>query len=201
MTAQRASGQGDPTSIAANAIKAIALCRAGAVQDGVGLYKEILKDDYDLRKNLNVALHLRFLESMGLNDEAAALRLDAIMQGQNLCLKAGLGKPPLEVVTEYRELFAQGIINSAMVSEYLIELSKLGDTAELHRFLDVGRFLRCMELSISDGGTGEEEFLEATAARLLEERAEDNWQEASESVRGMHYIPDLDQHDDKRIQR
>jgi hypothetical protein len=201
MAAPPASDQGDPNSIAANALNALALFRAGAIDDGIGLYKQVLKADYDIRKNLNVALHLRFLETMGLNEVAAALRLDAILQGQNLCLKADLGKPPLEVVTEYRELFAQGIINSAMVSDYLIELSKLGDTVELHRFLDVRRFVRCVELSISDDGTGEEEFLKAVAARLLEERTEHNWQEASQSVRGMHYIPDLDQYDDERIQR
>jgi hypothetical protein len=163
------------------------------------LYKQVLKAEFDLRKNLNVALHLRFLESMGLNDAAAAIRLDAIMQGQNLCLKACLGKPPLEVVTEYRELFAQGIVNSAMVAEYLIELSKLGETAELYRFLDVNRFFRCVELSITDDRAGEEKFLEAVAASLLEERTEKNWRKAVQSVRGMHSI-DLNQHGDKRIQ-
>ena len=196
---QHASGQGDSNAIAADAMKALALCYAGAVDDGVRLYKQVLKAEYDLRKYLNVALHLRFLESLGLKDAAAAIRLDAITEGQNICLKADLGKPPLEVVTEYRELFAQGIANSAMVADYLIEVSKLGETAELYRFLDVNRFVRCVELSITDDHAGEEKFLEAVAASLLEERTEQNWWETAQSVRGMHYI-DLNQHGNKRMQ-
>jgi Putative 2OG-Fe(II) oxygenase len=197
------SGLSDPSSnsIIANSVKALALCRGGAIHDGIGLYKQILKAKYDLRKNLPVALHLRFLENMGLNDAAAAIRLDAIMAGQNLCLKADLGKAPLEVVAEYRHLFAQGIVNSGMVADYLIELSKLGETTELASFLDVNRFVRCVELSIADDGMRGEKFWETIAANLLEARTNHNWQEAVQSVRGMHFIPHLDQHDDKRIQR
>jgi hypothetical protein len=200
---ERASGPDDPSSnpVLANAIKALALCRSGAVHDGVELYKRVLMAEYDLRKYVPVVLHLRFLESMGLNDAAAAIRLDAIMAGQDLCLKAYLGKPPLEVVAEYRELFAQGIVNSAMVAGYLIELSKLGETTELASFLDVNRFVRCVEVSITDDGMSGEQFLDAIAASLFEKRTDHNWQEAVQSVRGMHYIPDLDQQDDKRTQR
>jgi len=199
---QRLSGQGDASSnsIVANAIKAIALCRDGAIDDGIGLYRQVLKADYDLRKNLPIALHLKFLESMGLNDAAASIRLDAILAGQNLCLKANLGKPPVEVVAEYRELFAQGIINSAMVAHYLVELSKLGKTSELASFLDVNRFVRRVELSINDDGMCGEKFWKAIAVNLLEERSNHNWQEAVESVRGMHFIG-LGQRKDKLIRR
>jgi hypothetical protein len=197
------SGQGDSSSdsIVANTSKALALFRAGAVDDGIVLYKQILKVEYDLRKNLPVALHLGFLESMGLKDAAAEIRLEAIMAGQNLCLKADLGKPPLEVVAEYRELFAQGIVNSAMVADYLIELSKLGETAELASFFDATRFFRRKELSIADEGEGGPKFWNAVAASLLEDQTDHNWQEEVQSVRRMHYIPSLDQHDNKRIQR
>jgi hypothetical protein len=200
---ERASGQGNPSSdsIVANTSKALALFHAGAVDDGIVLYKQVLKAEYDLRKNLPVALHLGFLESMGLKDVAAEIRFEAIMAGQNLCLKADLGKPPLEVVAEYRELFAQGIVNSAMLADYLIQLSKLGETAELASFFDVNRFFRREELSVTDEGEGGAKFWNAIAASLLEDRTDHNWQEEAESVRRMHYIPCLDQHDDKRIQR
>ena len=89
---ERASGPDDPSSnpAVANAIKALALCRSGAIHDGVELYKRVLKAEYDLRKYVPVVLHLRFLESMGLNDASAAISLDAIMAGQDLCLKATL---------------------------------------------------------------------------------------------------------------
>jgi hypothetical protein len=203
MTTQRTSSDEDNTSnsLAATAIKALALCRAGAVHDGIGLYKQILETEYNLRRHLPVALHLRFLESMGLHDAAAGIRLHAIIAGQNLCLKAALGKPSSEVVAEYRELFAQDIANSAMVADYLIQLSKLGETAQLASFLDANRFVRCVDLCITDGHMGQEMFLESIAASLLEERTDRNWQEAVQSVRGMHYIPSLNRHDDKQIQR
>src|SRR5262245_11007814 len=150
MTTPRPSGEDDVSnSIVSDAIKALVLCRNGAVDDGIGLYKQLLKADYELRKNLPIALHLRFLEGMGLNDAAASIRLDAILAGQDLCLKASLGKPSIEVVAEYRALFAQGTINSAMVARYLIELSKLGKVTELGSFLDVNRFVRCVELSVN----------------------------------------------------
>jgi hypothetical protein len=48
-------------SIATNATKALALCRGGAIHDGIELYKQVLKAEYDLRKNLPVALHLTIL--------------------------------------------------------------------------------------------------------------------------------------------
>jgi hypothetical protein len=60
------------------------------------LYKRVLKAEYDLRKYVPVVLHLRFLESMGLNDAAAAIRLDGIMAGQDLCLKAYLASRRLK---------------------------------------------------------------------------------------------------------
>jgi hypothetical protein len=203
MTTQRASGQGDASSnsTVATALKALALCRAGAIHDGVELYKQVLEVEYNLRKNLPIALHLRFLENMGLNDAAAAIRLEAIQAGQNLSLKAALGKPSLDVVAEYRELFAQGNVNTAMVADYLIELSKLGETTELASFLDVNRFVRCVDLSITDNDMGQEKFFEVIATTLLEERTDHNWREEVQSVRSMHYIPCLDQHNDKRIQR
>jgi hypothetical protein len=200
MTTRHTSDQGD-ASIVATAMKALALFRSGAIHDGIELYKQVLNAEYDLRKDMPVALHLRFLENMGLNDVATTIRLDALRAGQNLCLNAHLGKPPLEVLSEYRELFAQGIVNSVMVADYLIELSKFGETTELASFLNVNRFVRCAELSITDDGICGEKFWEAIAASLLERRTDHNWQEAAQSVRGMHYINRLEQHDDKRIQR
>jgi hypothetical protein len=200
MTTRHTSDQGDP-AIVATAMKALALFRSGAIHDGIELYKQVLNAEYDLRKNMPVALHLRFLENMGLNDVAATIRLDAIRAGQNLCFNVHLGKAPLEVLTEYRELFAQGIVNSVMMAEYLIELSKFGETTELASFLDVNRFIRCVELPITDDGMCGEKFWEAIAATLLEGRTDHNWKEAAQSVRGMHYINHLQQHDDKRIQR
>ena len=200
MTTRHTSDQGD-ASIVATAMKALALFRSGAIHDGIELYKQVLNAEYDLRKNMPVALHLRFLENMGLNDVAATIRLDAIRAGQNLCFNVHLGKPPLEVLSEYRELFAQGIVNSRMVADYLIELSKLGETTELASFLDVDRFVRCVKLSITDDGMRGEKFWEIIAASLLEGRTDHNWEEEVHSIRGMHRIPRLEQHDDKQIQR
>jgi hypothetical protein len=200
MTTRHTSDQGDP-SIVTTAMKALALFRSGAIHDGIELYKQVLNAEYDLRKNMPVALHLRFLENMGLNDVAATIRLDAIRAGQNLCFNVHLGKPPLEVLSEYRELFAQGIVNSVMVADYLIELSKFGETTELASFLDVNRFVRCTEVTTTDDGICGEKFWEAIAASLLERRTDHSWLEAAQSVRSMLYIDGLEQHYDKRVQR
>ena len=54
-------------------MKALALFRSGAIHDGIGLYKQVLGAEHDLRKNMPVAPRLRFLENMGLNDVAATI--------------------------------------------------------------------------------------------------------------------------------
>jgi hypothetical protein len=187
--------------LVAEAMNALALCRSGAVRDGIDSYRQVLKAEYDLRRNLPVALHLKFLESEGLNDAAGAIRLAAVLAGQNLCLKAGFGKPADEVVAEYRELFAKGIINSNMVEDYLVELSKLGETGELASFLDVERFVQVVDILMSDADVPGKMFWESLATKLLEERSDRFWRESVQSVRGMHLVPRIDKYGDGRIQR
>ena len=68
------------------------------------------------------------------------------------------------VAAEYRELFREGIVNSVMIADHLLQLSKLGKTAELMRFLDADRFVRCVEMSNVDGDR--REFWETIAAAL-----------------------------------
>ena len=163
----------------ADARRAVALCHAGAVYEGVALYIQVMNadDEGGNRLQVPVGLDLVFLEGMGLMDAAASIRRAALKSGINLCVTRWLDKPADRVAAEYRELFRQGIVNPVMVNDYLRQLSKLGETAELMRFLDVDRFVRCVEMSNEDGDRRGGEFWETIAATLLEERAETNWQE------------------------
>ena len=174
----------------ADAARAIQLCREGSIDDGIALYIQVIntKDDCGRRPQLPVGIHLRLLEDAGLTDAAAAIRHSAVMAGHNVCIGTAFKKPPDEIVAEYRELFADGIVNSAMVADYLVELSKLNEIAELTEFIDPDRLFRRTEISIDDDDAPKEQFWNTVASTLLEQQSEDNWQEAVQSVHGMNYI-------------
>jgi hypothetical protein len=53
------------------AVRAIGLCRRGAVGDGIALYQKVLKKHW---RPLPVGVHLKFLRSFGLPDAADIIR-------------------------------------------------------------------------------------------------------------------------------
>src|SRR6476660_4466211 len=112
------------TSARSDAARAIALCRTGAVADGIALYRKVLKSD--VAWFLPVGLHLKLLQSFGVHDAADIIRRSALVAGVDICLTAAMGRSPAVIVDEYRTLFAQGLINPTMVSSFLVALSKLG---------------------------------------------------------------------------
>jgi hypothetical protein len=182
------------TSAQSDAARAIALCRMGAVGDGIALYRKVLKSE--VAWLLPVGLHLKMLQSFGLHDAADTIRRSALAAGANTCISAVMGRSPAVIVDEYRALFAQGLINATMVSSFLVALSKLGVRDELAALLDPNRLFCMAQVTVGESAASHWKSLERV---LLEAEVDDTWQEAVQSVRKMHNI-NLNLHADRLVQ-
>jgi hypothetical protein len=171
-----------------DAVRAIGLCRVGAVGDGIALYQKVLKNCSGVWSP-PVGVHLKFLQSFGLPDVADIIRRSALMFGADICVSAMLGRPPKVIVDEYRALFAQGLINAKMVSGFLVALSKLGACDELAALLDPNRLFCMAQVTSSHWKSLERVLLES----------EGEWQEEVQSVRRMHKIQ-LRRHPNQLVQ-
>jgi len=180
-------------SAESNTARAIALCRTGAVGDGIALYRKVLNSF----GNLPVGVHLKLLQSFGLHDAAEIIGRAALAAGANLCFSEVMGRSPAMIVDEYRTLFAQGLINSRMVSRFLVALSKLGVSDEVAALLDPNRLFCMAQVTVGRSGASHWKLLERV---LLEAETEDTWQEAAQSVFKMHKITHLDRHPDPLVQ-
>jgi hypothetical protein len=65
-----------------HAAKALTLCRTDDVDNGIALYRKALKTPAG--RNLPVGLHLRMLESLGLNDVADIIRRSALVASADM---------------------------------------------------------------------------------------------------------------------
>jgi hypothetical protein len=144
---------------------------------------------------LPVGMHLKLLRSFGLHDAADIIRRSALAAGLDICLSAVMGRSPAVIVDEYRTLFAQGLINTTMVSSFLVGLSKLGVRDELAALLDVNRLLCMAQVRVGESAS----HWKSLERILLEAEVDDTWQEATQSVRKMHNIK-LNQHPDRLVQ-
>jgi hypothetical protein len=183
------------TSAHLDAAEAIALCRKGAVGDGIALYRKALKRNH--AGALPVGVHLKLLGSFGLHDAADTIRRSALAVGQDLCFSGAMNRSPAVIVDEYRSLFAQGLINSTMVSRFLVELSKLGVRDELAALLDPNRLFYKTQVTVGESGASHWKALERV---LLEAEVDGTWEEAVHSVRKMHNIGRLNLHPDRLVQ-
>src|ERR1700683_41023 len=68
-----------------DAARAIALCRIGAVGDGIALYPKMMKRYHGA--TLPVGVHLKLLQSFGLHDAADIIRRSA-SASEDLCFSA-----------------------------------------------------------------------------------------------------------------
>jgi hypothetical protein len=181
------------SSARSDAARAIALCRTGAVGDGIALYRKVLKNH--LAGFLPVGMHLSLLQSFGLHDAADTLRRSALAAGLDICISAAMGRSLVVVVDEYRTLFGQGLINTTMVCRFLVALSKLGVRDEMAALLDVNRLFCTAQVRIGQSAS----HWKSLERILLEAEVDDTWQEATQSVRKMHNIK-LDRHPDRLLQ-
>jgi hypothetical protein len=167
----------------ADAARAIELCRAGAVGDGIALYQKVL--EARLERFVPVGLHLKMLRSLGLHHAADIIGRSAWACGVDFSISAAMGQSATVIVDEYRTLFAQGLINARMVSSFLVALSKLGLTDELVALLDPKRLFCVTQVTVGESGASHWKSLERI---LLQAELDDTWQEALQSVRKMHYM-------------
>lgn len=181
------------TSAQSEAARAIALCRKGAVQEGVALYRKLL--DRDLTSPLPVGVHLKMLQSFGLTDAADTIRRSALVAGVDIGLSSVMGRSQQIIVDEYRTLFAQGQINTTMVANLLVALSKLGATKEMAALLDTNRLFCMAEVMKGDLAASHWKSLERV---LLAAEVDETWQESLLSVRKMHNIK-LNRHPDSLV--
>lgn len=162
------------------------LLLAGDRDRGLASYKKTFRSDH--LPDVPIGLHLLFLERAGQRSEAKALLKLAIDEGANVAVKSGgFGAPPAEAAAEYEDLFESGVVNSRMVFDYLIALSRLGRFDDLARWLDWPRLLR--DVRIHQQGAGASGDLASKVEKLLfamEQEAVE--QEAVQSVRNMRMI-------------
>ena len=185
-----------PTTAAqSDAAKAIALCRTGAVEDGIALYRKVLKRN---RGTLPVGVHLKLLQSFGLRDAADIIRQSALIAGEDLCFSTVMDRSPAIIIDEYRTLFAQGLINARMVSRYLVALSKLGLWDELAALLDPNQLFCMAQVTVGESAASHWKSLERV---LLKAAVDDAWKETTNSVRKLHFIKHLHRHPDPLVQK
>jgi hypothetical protein len=132
------------------------------------------------------------LEQVGRTSEADAVRRLALEGGANLALKAGgIGAAPAEAACEYERLIAAGTVNSRMIWEYLIVLSKLGRVGEVAAILAPERLLRQVRIDLPSMSGGPGRLAATIGDVLLEEESRGTYYEASQSIRSMTTIKDL----------
>jgi hypothetical protein len=167
--------------------EALVLLLRGESEAGLAAYREGIRGDFV--HLFPIGLHLLFLRRAGRAAEAEALRDLALDRGATLAVKAGgFGAGDEEAAGEYEELFAEGIANSRMVSQYLLILTRLGRRDDVSALLGPDLLLRRVYLDLPPSGPGAAS-LAAEVERLLLD-LEDEAQEAdsTQSVRRMRKL-------------
>ena len=156
---------------------ALRLLLAGNTAAGLARYDE------GLRRARNPAtvpagLHVRLLEQAGRTSEADSVRRLALAGGADLALKAAtIGADPAEAACEYERLIAAGTVNSQMIHEYLLVLSRLGRVADVAALLDPERLLRRVKIDPPVAGRGAGGLAAAVGELLLEEESRGTYRE------------------------
>ncbi|WP_082828327.1 putative 2OG-Fe(II) oxygenase (plasmid) [Tistrella mobilis] len=146
----------DTASANLRAANALSRCRHGDVEGGLDAYAQVLQEGG--ARVLPVALHARMLASAGFPEIAERLTLVGLRKGADMSIYGAfggaLGKTDLlKVIEDYRQLFAQGRIDSLMVERYLALLVRVGAYAEVGRILDPALIRRHDLTDDRDGGT------------------------------------------------
>ena len=160
-----------------DAAEALRLLLSGRLDEGLAHYRRALKGDR--LPDAPIGLHLLFLRQAGQQEAASALLKLGIERGADVSAKAGgFGSTPAEAAREYEGLFAEGIVNSRMVLQYLRTLGELGRFEELRVWLRPSLLLRAIEV-------GNAELAADVEALIFAEQARAVHQQATQSVRDM----------------
>src|SRR5262245_47845951 len=83
-----------------DAVRAIALCWKGAIEDGIALYKKVLKTHPHVDRPLPVGVHLKILESMGLYHVSNIIRRSALAAGADICFSRVMERTTAATIDE-----------------------------------------------------------------------------------------------------
>jgi hypothetical protein len=170
---------------------ALARIMAGDEAEGLALYRESLKAQPD--PPFPAGHHLLFLERAGRTEAAAALRDLVLRRGGSVALSdAAPGSTPEKAARELEALFAQGLGNSKMVTQYLAALARLDRPRTVAGILDPGRLLRLVRLDDAVAPA-------AVAEALLREIDRASHRDAEKSVRLMRKLDGVHRHPDPTI--
>lgn len=171
--------------------EALQLLFVGQAEAGLARYRLGLRRARDLLQ-VPAGAHVLLLEQVGRTSEAAAVRRLALEGGANLALKAGgIGAPPAEAAFEYERLIAAGTVNSRMIWEYLIVLSKLGRIGQVAAMLAPEQLLRQVRIDPPSTGGAPGGLASTIGDVLLQEESRGTYYEANQSIRSMTTIKDL----------
>jgi hypothetical protein len=172
-------------AILLEAAKALRSILEGRVTEGLEAYRSALALG---RWRLPSGLHVQMLERAGCR-ASSQLRQLALEFGGDLCIGAMTGAaPPDAVLSEYRTLFASGLLNATMVGNYLSLASQLGLHDEVSTLTSPARLFRKLQLTLEDPQHPGASWLPHIAQVLLNSTDRIVWQEEQHSVRKMHYV-------------
>lgn len=171
------------------ATPALRLLRDGAQAEGLEMYLQVLAHD---AQNQPVGLHASMLERAGQTESAAALRQMGLVRGVDLGVKRLLpGSTPSELASEYESLFDRGLINSWMVSRYLLALERLGRRSELATLLDSDRLVIQTRIDLPDPAAKEPSLALAIKNEVLRREHLATFERKEQSVRNMYSLTAL----------
>lgn len=165
--------------------RALKLCLDGAPDEGLAQFRAAFKK-YQ-KPETPVALFVRMLQEAGRLDTADRLRSLALHAGADLNVSRSLPSATDEArLVEYRALFDAKIINSAMIANYLVLLSRMGNVDEIPRHFgeDVIRNYFLAEANdVADPVNPD-----LIRDEVLAQTKQQSWSETNQSVRNAHVI-------------
>lgn len=171
-------------------LQALRAFKAGNLAEGGALYRRALGMPGGW--NLPVRRHAELLSGSGFEDAAEILRRAGLHAGADLSsgILARHGDPR-EAIAEYEQLFARGVGNARMMADYLVALSRAGESVKLAEACDPAVLFRKMTLPIEGAA---EPFLRRVEQALLgaESRA---FETSKKSIRNLSRVPKTDKLD------
>lgn len=174
---------GDGPSADQLSLQALRHFRAGAASEGRTAYRRALGALGG--SDLPVQRHAQLLAGTGLADAARFVLSAGLHAGADLStgLVARKGDPHA-AAAEYEELFARGVTNARMVSDYLVALSRAGASAKLAAVVDPDLLFRP---AVLPGGDSVGPLLARVSEALLQAGSR-RFQKANRSIRNMERV-------------
>jgi len=183
-------GQNESSGTASMVSDALRLLRAGNLEAGLPRYQQLIDASPE---KVPVGVHAGMLQRLGRGSAARAIMEAGLRRGCDLSVRAALpGAEPAMAAREYEGLFERGLVNSWMVSRYLIALDRLGRSDEVAALHDVTRCVRILRLGETVGLDAGDELAAAVCRAVLANEHAAQYETKSQSVRLMHNLVGLE---------